>query len=318
MVVATVISVSGAFGEVTIPPKTPDVLEWLRKKYKLPGMQFQGKLVNEEAYYSVFAFPAEEEDEDTNQHMLPPPFHDDSFQGAIVLLKSKSQNTDEYEKPAAAHEDLPSSEYDEFYASCSFEEEADEDEEAEEDDAEEDAEEVGVDEEDPDEVATRAEQPTVHALHCENVFVDHVLRDLVKDKFGNPEIEHAILNRCVSDAQRWNIDIDWDTPAFREMYRNRAMSLFSARKLVESMTPDEFVNTSEVDRHPERWMDKLKQVAERDKALHSRKTTASAQMYCSSCKKKTNCDYYQMQTRSADEPMTTFVTCLECDKRWKF
>jgi transcription elongation factor S-II len=25
-----------------------------------------------------------------------------------------------------------------------------------------------------------------------------------------------------------------------------------------------------------------------------------------------------MQTRSADEPMTTFVTCLECDKRWKF
>jgi transcription elongation factor S-II len=84
------------------------------------------------------------------------------------------------------------------------------------------------------------------------------------------------------------------------------------------MTPEEFVNTSEVDRHPDRWMDKLRQAAERDKALYSRKTTASMQMYCSSCKKKTNCDYYQMQTRSADEPMTTFVTCLECDKRWKF
>jgi transcription elongation factor S-II len=78
------------------------------------------------------------------------------------------------------------------------------------------------------------------------------------------------------------------------------------------------VNTSEVDRHPDRWMDKLRQTAERDKALYSRKTTASMQMYCSACKKKTNCDYYQMQTRSADEPMTTFVTCLECDKRWKF
>jgi transcription elongation factor S-II len=25
-----------------------------------------------------------------------------------------------------------------------------------------------------------------------------------------------------------------------------------------------------------------------------------------------------MQTRSADEPMTTFVTCLVCDKHWKF
>jgi transcription elongation factor S-II len=25
-----------------------------------------------------------------------------------------------------------------------------------------------------------------------------------------------------------------------------------------------------------------------------------------------------LQTRSADEPMTTFVTCIECDKKWKF
>lgn len=38
---------------------------------------------------------------------------------------------------------------------------------------------------------------------------------------------------------------------------------------------------------------------------------------CGKCKsKKTH--YYQMQTRSADEPMTTFVTCLNCDHRWKF
>ncbi|GFE55717.1 transcription elongation factor s-ii [Babesia ovis] len=28
--------------------------------------------------------------------------------------------------------------------------------------------------------------------------------------------------------------------------------------------------------------------------------------------------YYQMQTRSSDEPMTTFVTCLQCSNRWKF
>ena len=41
-------------------------------------------------------------------------------------------------------------------------------------------------------------------------------------------------------------------------------------------------------------------------------------MWCSGCKKKSKCDYYQMQTRSADEPMTTFMTCLECDRRWKF
>lgn len=38
---------------------------------------------------------------------------------------------------------------------------------------------------------------------------------------------------------------------------------------------------------------------------------------CGKCKKK-NCTYNQVQTRSADEPMTTFVLCNECGNRWKF
>uniref|UniRef100_A0A8D0BC80 Transcription elongation factor A3 n=1 Tax=Salvator merianae TaxID=96440 RepID=A0A8D0BC80_SALMN len=37
---------------------------------------------------------------------------------------------------------------------------------------------------------------------------------------------------------------------------------------------------------------------------------------CGKCKKK-NCTYNQVQTRSADEPMTTFVLCNECGNRWK-
>ncbi|TNY23784.1 transcription elongation factor [Rhodotorula diobovata] len=36
---------------------------------------------------------------------------------------------------------------------------------------------------------------------------------------------------------------------------------------------------------------------------------------CGKCKQR-RCMYYQ--TRSADEPMTTFVTCLSCQNRWKF
>lgn len=38
---------------------------------------------------------------------------------------------------------------------------------------------------------------------------------------------------------------------------------------------------------------------------------------CGNCKQR-RCKYSQMQTRSSDEPMTTFVTCLNCGKRWKF
>ncbi|XP_057636775.1 transcription elongation factor A protein 2 isoform X5 [Chionomys nivalis] len=37
---------------------------------------------------------------------------------------------------------------------------------------------------------------------------------------------------------------------------------------------------------------------------------------CSKCRKK-NCTYTQVQTRSSDEPMTTYVVCNECGNRWK-
>lgn len=38
---------------------------------------------------------------------------------------------------------------------------------------------------------------------------------------------------------------------------------------------------------------------------------------CGKCKTwKTS--YYQLQIRSADEPMTTFVNCINCGNRWKY
>ncbi|KAK1340384.1 hypothetical protein QTO34_018953 [Cnephaeus nilssonii] len=44
--------------------------------------------------------------------------------------------------------------------------------------------------------------------------------------------------------------------------------------------------------------------------------TTTGLFQCKKCKKK-NCTYNQVQTRSADEPMTTFVLCNECGNRWK-
>jgi len=314
MVVATFISNQGVFGEVTIPPKTADVLEWLRKKYKQSTMQFQGKITNQELTYVVFATPSDEEDEDTNIHILPQPFQDDSFQGVIVVLKPKDTSSDDYTKPASGYDDLRSAEYDEFYSSCSF---TNEDEELEDGDIEEE-EDIEVEEEEPEETEVERKGPEVHTIHASNVFIDMPLRDLVKQKFGSEEIENAILNRCVEDAQRWFVDIDWGVPAFREMYRSRARSLYPHRQMAASMGPVEFVNSTPVDQSPDRWRAILQAALERDKAKYSKKTTANIEMYCRSCKKKSKCDYYQVQTRSADEPMTTFVTCLECDSKWKY
>ena len=40
------------------------------------------------------------------------------------------------------------------------------------------------------------------------------------------------------------------------------------------------------------------------------------QFKCGRCKSR-KCTYYELQTRSADEGMTTFITCINCGNRWK-
>ncbi|XP_037058974.1 transcription elongation factor A protein 3 isoform X2 [Peromyscus leucopus] len=61
----------------------------------------------------------------------------------------------------------------------------------------------------------------------------------------------------------------------------------------------------------------LTQEAIREHQMAKTGGTTTDLLRCSKCKKK-NCTYNQVQTRSADEPMTTFVLCNECGNRWKF
>jgi DNA-directed RNA polymerase subunit M/transcription elongation factor TFIIS len=273
--------------------------------------------VHEEHSFAFFAVPSETEDEQTNQHMLPPPFHDDSFQGAIAVLKSANPNPDDYDRQASKYVDLKSAEYDEFYQTCTFneDEEGEEEGEYEEDDGNGDP----VQDE-PEETEEGESRPhvTVHMLHASNVFVDHPMRDRVREKFESEDIETAILNRCIHDAQKWFVDIDWANSVFVDMYRSRAVSLYPYREMAKTMDVTKFVDSTMVDLNPKRWKEMIQTLIDKKKAMYSKASTASIFLYCSSCKKKTRCDFYQLQTRSADEPMTTFVTCLECDRKWKF
>ncbi|KAI3631037.1 hypothetical protein MIR68_010527 [Amoeboaphelidium protococcarum] len=51
--------------------------------------------------------------------------------------------------------------------------------------------------------------------------------------------------------------------------------------------------------------------------LSGKNEAETDQFKCGKCKQRKT-KYYQLQTRSADEPMTTFVTCVNCGNRWKF
>ena len=68
------------------------------------------------------------------------------------------------------------------------------------------------------------------------------------------------------------------------------------------------------------WAQSIKESAEKSERMdiaNNRCDESKKGVYrCGKCKSwKTT--YYQLQTRSADEPMTTYVTCMNCEKRWK-
>ena len=67
--------------------------------------------------------------------------------------------------------------------------------------------------------------------------------------------------------------------------------------------------------YPENW----KKIIDRRNLIEDKKNNmATTNIFkCRKCHKR-KCSVYQMQTRSADEPMTTFVNCLMCGAAWKF
>jgi transcription elongation factor S-II len=335
MVLATSIQATGALQELTVPAKSVDVLEWLRTKLKQPGLQFQGKIQDKETWVTVFAESGcEDEDDNINQHVLGGNFQDEVFIGCIVVMLSKNSNADNYDKLASVYTNLKPADYETIYASWTFEgESSDEEEAAEEEEEVSDNDDVPDDEEPPpeEEVApTRQRKPKQVVIH--DVNTPCPVRDLVKQRYveiGIPSdianaLEVALLQRCIRDCAKQGIEVTWANVAFWNHYRGRCIQFYENApdwipKLVSGeLTPAAFAEMTVVELSPKRWKAQIEAQIAKEKHLYSPSGSASIYFYCSSCKKKTKCDYYQMQTRSADEPMTTFVTCLECDRRWKF
>lgn len=350
MVSGIAISPNGTISEIQIPAKTTDVLQWIRKKYKNSEIQYQGKLqdpIKETQWLSVFACISEDEDT-MNHHQLPSPFNEETYSGTIVILASEIEDADEYSLNVSSYINLKSDHYENIYQEWSFDEPDDEEAEiTNEDDYEEDVIDIVPDDndnEDEDEHAKQVVQYVAKPIQTEskNVFIECAIRDKVIQNFDellnnkelSRQIEESMLHVISDQAIKENMEVNWSNRVFWNMYRSKAISLYEnirglnsyvqnneewSKKLMSGeVDPKTFCEMSAIDLCPKRWKEAIEKIIESEKKLYAKNENAAIFMWCSGCKKKTKCDYYQMQTRSADEPMTTFVNCLECDRRWKF
>jgi transcription elongation factor S-II len=338
------IALNGTISELVIPAKTKDVLEWMRKKYKNPNIQFQGKLQDpskETRMLNIFA-SMNDEDDNVNSHMLPSPFDEEVYNSPILVLGTENDESDSYIPNVAEYGSLKPHEYETLYQEWTFAVDDEEDEviEQEDDEDEEVAEEVYEEPEDEVPVSRPTTKRSVSKTTTRNAFVDCAIREKVVENFTEllseteaKELEHHMLQAVVDIANKEGYDVDWSNRTFWNMYRTRAISLYenldpqsyvqNKENLLEKLKNGELsvklvAEMSPIDLCPARWKHSIEKIIESEKKLYSSQKSASIHLWCSSCKKKTKCDYYQLQTRSADEPMTTFVTCLECTKKWKF
>ena len=119
-------------------------------------------------------------------------------------------------------------------------------------------------------------------------------------------------------------------PETNETYKSKIRSLFQNLKNKSNPGLRQRVMSGEVT--PEKFVvmthDELKSAERRaededilkknmnEAMMPMTEGSVSTSLTCSKCGQK-KVSYTQAQTRSADEPMTTFCTCLNCGKRWK-
>jgi hypothetical protein len=145
------------------------------------------------------------------------------------------------------------------------------------------------------------------------------------------QLELGIYNASLDEAKRRLVPLTWEHEAFRWIYTMitkriacnfQPSSYVGNNHLIERWKDGEFTldalgHWSPYELDPAHWKDlKDQQFRREQRILEGNLAMATDRFRCSQCKKKV-CSYYELQTRSADEPMTIFINCLNCGKRWK-
>lgn len=145
------------------------------------------------------------------------------------------------------------------------------------------------------------------------------------------DLEIGIFNVAIEDGKRRGVRVVWENPDFQAVYDIAARRTISNidggsyvgnARLLERMREGEFLPhdipfMTCSDLYPEKWAPLQEMTTKREaRLLEVDKSMATEMFRCSRCGKR-QCTYYELQTRSADEPMTQFVRCLNCGKQWR-
>ena len=145
------------------------------------------------------------------------------------------------------------------------------------------------------------------------------------------ELEHHIYNASLIVADKKHITKHWAQILFVEIYKSHS------RTIIANLSPTNYVKNEGLytrykdgsislaeiahlnfsDLYPEIWKElSIRQYEREKRQLEGNKSMATDQWQCKRCGKR-ECTYYELQTRSADEPMTIFIQCVNCGKHWR-
>ena len=139
-------------------------------------------------------------------------------------------------------------------------------------------------------------------------------------------VEKSIFNWCIQQGSSRSISKSWACPMFVTLYIEKGRSVWinlsTNTELVTRIEKGELLSKdlaflSHQEMNPAKWKVIIDAKIERDKRNQEITLEAATEDFtCYKCGKN-KCTFYQMQTRSADEPTTTFVHCLLCGNHWK-
>jgi transcription elongation factor S-II len=162
---------------------------------------------------------------------------------------------------------------------------------------------------------------------CTNIFI----ANLTLSKNSCVILEKSIYKYACKEAEHRNLITKWNNLPFKKIYINKIRSMYTnlnkksyvgnhslIKKIKDKkINIEDLPNMTSQELFPEHWKKMMDSKYKRDQHLYEEKAEAMTDQFkCGRCKSR-ECTYYELQTRSADEAMTTFITCLNCGNRWK-